>query len=93
MVHADSCSGVSFLVFISINIYICIYSSKANTVAVNLFTPQFLVLPHLHRDRGSWNWFMVQSQSAFGKKLEMAWPCIFRRCEQVNLFRAPYYIN
>ncbi len=39
---------------------------------------------------------VAQSESAFGKKLEMAqprFPCIFRRCEQGNLFSAPYCIN
>ncbi len=39
---------------------------------------------------------VAQSESAFGKKLEMAqprFPRIFRRCEQGNLFRAPYCIN
>ncbi len=30
-----------------------IHSSKANTVAENLFILRFLVLPHLHRERSS----------------------------------------
>ncbi len=49
MVHADSCSGAA-----SFHLHKHIYSSKANTVAGNLFILRFLVLPHLHRERGSW---------------------------------------
>ncbi len=47
MVHADSCSGAA-----SFHLHKHIYSSKANTVAGNLFFLRFLVLPHFHR--GSW---------------------------------------
>ncbi len=39
---------------IYIYIYIYIYSSRDNTVAGNLFILRFLVLPHLHKERGSW---------------------------------------
>ncbi len=39
----------------------CIYSSKANTVTGNLFILRFLVLPHLHRERCSWNFLRVRA--------------------------------
>ncbi len=46
-VHADSCSGAA-----SFHLHKHIYSS--NTVAGNLFILRFLVVHHLHRERGSW---------------------------------------
>ncbi len=55
MVHADSCSGAA-----SFHLHKHIYSSKANTMAGNLFILRFLVLPHLHRERGSWNLLRVR---------------------------------
>ncbi len=48
VVQADSCSGAA-----SFHLHKHIYSSKANAVAENLFILCFLVIPHLHRERGS----------------------------------------
>ncbi len=63
MVHADSCSGAaSFHLHKHIYIYSFqersdteqdIYSSKANTVAGNLFILRFLMVPHLHREENA----------------------------------------
>ncbi len=46
------CKLKDFKILFKILLYI--YSSNANTVAVNLFILRFLMLPHLHREHGSW---------------------------------------
>ncbi len=48
MAHADSCSGAA-----SFHLLKHIFSSKANTVAGNLFILRFLMLPHLHREENA----------------------------------------
>ncbi len=50
VVLADSCSEAASF---HLQKHIQVYSSKANAVAGNLLILQFLVLPHLHRERGS----------------------------------------
>ncbi len=58
MVHADSWSGAASFHH---HKHLYIYRSRANTVAGNLFILRFLVLPHLHRDRDSWNLLRVRA--------------------------------
>ncbi len=91
MVHAYSCSGTSGAVFfISINIYnIGVALLQWLEICLSFGSSCFTIFIEnvLHG---------CSESEHFGEKVEMAQPRfshIFRRCEQGNLFRAPYCNN